>query len=103
MSKQTGFAHGFYRSMAWRNCREAYAKSRAGLCERCLAVGLYTPGTQVHHKQRLTPETLSNTDIALSWDNLELLCDACHHEEHAARQPKKQRRYRVDEDGTLRL
>lgn len=103
MAKQTGFAHSFYTSVAWRNCREAYARSRAGLCERCLAVGLYTPGKQVHHKVRLTMENIDNTDISLNWDNLELLCDACHQEEHAARQPKKKRRYRVDDNGTLML
>ena len=40
----------FYSSRAWRDCRDAYARSVGGLCERCRAKGLITPGTEVHHK-----------------------------------------------------
>lgn len=72
----------FYTSRAWRRCRDAYAASVSGLCERCLAKGLIVPGDEVHHKIRLTPENLSNPAIALNWDNLELLCSDCHQEEH---------------------
>ena len=81
----------------------AYIKSRAGLCERCLAVGLYSPGTQVHHKVRLTPENIHDPSVTLSWSNLELLCDECHHQEHERRQTERRRRYHVDEDGALHL
>ncbi|MBQ3894569.1 MAG: HNH endonuclease, partial [Clostridia bacterium] len=35
--------------------------------------------------------------ITLNWDNLELLCEACHREEHA------RRRWRADESGHVEL
>lgn len=101
MSKHTGFAHDFYRSIAWQNCRSAYALSKAGLCERCLLAGLYSPGRQVHHKVRLTPENITDPAVALNWDNLELLCWECHKQEHEHKSIARRRRYSMDEDGAL--
>ena len=92
------FAHPFYVSSVWISCRRAYAKSVGGLCERCLAKGLYTPGTQVHHKIRLTPTNINDPSVALNWDNLELLCTDCHQEEH-----KHKRRWEADEYGRVML
>ena len=74
--------HPFYKSRAWRKCRDAYAASRFGLCERCGG-----PGVIVHHKIRLTLENVNDPSIALNWDNLELLCQACHNEEHHGTAP----------------
>ena len=88
-----------YRSAAWARCRTAYAKSVGGLCERCLARGLVSPGEEVHHKIKLTPENVDDPRIALNWENLELLCKACHIAEHR----RKDRRYRVREDGRLEV
>lgn len=85
----------FYKTRRWKECREAYAKSKGGLCERCLMNGLYTPGEIVHHKIRLNPETLNDPSVALCWDNLELLCRRCHGEEHGGK------RYFVDEFGRV--
>jgi len=76
------WAYSFYISPAWVKCRAGYAKSRGGLCERCAAKGLAVPGDEVHHKKRLTPKNVRDPAVALSWDNLELLCKACHLEEH---------------------
>lgn len=87
----------FYSSRAWRDCRDAYARSVGGLCERCRAKGLITPGTEVHHKVRLNPQTVKDPHVALAWSNLELLCEGCHHEEHR----KTQRRWRCDERGRV--
>lgn len=67
------WAKPFYRSAAWRKCRAAYAASVHHLCERCGG-----PGTEVHHRQELTPDNIHDPAVALSWDNLELLCHACH-------------------------
>ena len=100
MAKHTGFAHGFYRSIAWQQCRAAYVKSKSGLCERCLKMGLDTPGAEVHHKVRLTPENINDPSVTLNWNNLELLCEHCHGQEHK-RKAKGGGRWRVDEDGTL--
>ena len=90
------FAKSFYASSAWKQARTAYRKKCAGLCERCLAAGLYTPGDIVHHKIPLTPENVSNTVIALSFENLELVCRDHHAEAHG-----KPKRYTVDEFGRV--
>lgn len=90
------WAAEFYRSPAWRAARRAYIKERRGLCERCLAKGIYTPGKVVHHREHLTPQNIRDERVALGKDNLELLCQDCHAKEHAA-----QSRYKIDEDGNL--
>ena len=91
------YARTFYSSKAWKNCRNEYRKSVGGLCERCLAKGLIVPGEIVHHKIHLTPENINNPAVALSWDNLELVCRECHEAIHSARQ----RRYKVDAFGRV--
>lgn len=80
-----GFARQLYMSPAWIKSRTAYAESRGWLCERCAARGLIVPGDEVHHKVRLTKDNLRDPDIALAWDNLELLCKDCHLQEHDKR------------------
>lgn len=91
------FAESFYKSPAWKNTRKAYAKSVGGLCEKCLARGIYKAGEAVHHKIHLTPQNISDPAVSLSWDNLILLCRDCHGEEHK----KIQRRYTVDDAGRV--
>jgi hypothetical protein len=71
------FAQWFYKSKAWRECRNGYFLSQHGICERCDGAGRI-----VHHKKYLTPANITNPSIALDWSNLELLCDACHQKEH---------------------
>ena len=90
----------FYSSWVWVKCRKAYTTSKSGLCERCLARGLIVPGAEVHHKTRLTPDNVNNPDISLNWDNLELLCTACHKAEHTAAH-KQGKRWTVDEMGRV--
>ena len=72
------WAKPFYKSKAWRDCRDAYFISRHGLCERCNCKA----GTIVHHKIYLTPENINDPNITLSFENLELLCQDCHNDEH---------------------
>lgn len=76
------FANAFYGSSEWRKCRAAFRRAKGGLCERCAAAGRITPGTEVHHKIRLTPDNLGDPEVTLNWQNLELLCETCHEEEH---------------------
>lgn len=90
------FAKGFYKSQAWKKCREAYAKSRRGLCEQCLERGLYRPGEIVHHKVHVEPETISDPRVLLDWGNLQLVCRECHAKLHG-----RERRYRLDEMGRV--
>ncbi len=89
------WARKFYGSVAWQNCRRDYAKSKAGLCERCLSRGLIVPGEEVHHKVPITPQNISDPSITLNWSNLILLCKACHDAEHS------QSRYQIDQNGEL--
>ena len=84
-------------SVAWRKCRKAYIAKAGGLCERCLAKGLYRAGVIVHHKVHLTPENISDPTISCAFENLELLCCDCHADEHN----RLQKRYRIDEFGRV--
>ena len=93
------YAVSFYKSQAWKKCRDAYAKSKGGLCENCLRKGIYAPGDIVHHKIHLTPLNIEHPEITLDWDNLQLLCRACHADIHAGRE--EGRRYRADELGRV--
>lgn len=87
----------FYKSMAWRNCRDAFIKSKGGLCERCLKKGLYIPGEIVHHRVYISPDNIDDPGILLNWNNLELLCRKCHALEHDSRK----RRYTIDAYGRV--
>jgi len=94
----------FYTSWIWRKCRKAFAESKGNLCERCLRRGVIQPGSkdkplEVHHKTPLTTENIKNPDIALGWNNLELLCKACHDQERE----RMQKRYRIGTDGRVSL
>ena len=92
------WAETFYKSKTWQRCRNAYAKSKGGLCEACLKRGMFTPGVIVHHKIHLTPDNINNPDIALNADNLMLLCRDCHALIH-----KPQKRFKIDEMGRVIL
>lgn len=76
------FAKKFYRSKAWKQCREAYVKSVYGLCERC-----GKPGQELHHKIFLNPLNINDSNITLNWDNLIFLCKDCHFAEHRKTNP----------------
>lgn len=92
------YAAAFYKGRRWRETREAYAKSVGYLCERCLRKGLYQPGEIVHHKVHITPENISDPNVTLTWDNLELLCRKCHEEMH---KEASNARYFFTDDGQI--
>lgn len=54
--------------------------SKSYICERCGA-----PAVICHHKQWLDDKTVNDPAIALSFDNLEALCQECHNAEHGSR------------------
>ena len=112
MAKQ--FARKFYSSKAWQTCRNEYAKQAHYLCEECLKHGIYRPGEIVHHKIELDPINIERPEIALSFNNLELLCRDCHakmHEQSGGRwaevnkrkreKKESESRYKVDEFGRV--
>lgn len=94
--RDKGAIERFYASWKWRQCKNGYMKSVGGLCERCSKRGLIEPADEVHHKIRLNAKNINKPEIALNWANLEALCEDCHKEEH-----RKQRRWTVDENGTV--
>lgn len=91
------YAEGFYKGKAWQDCRNAYLKSKQGLCEKCLSRGIIKGAEIVHHKIHISPDNIGNPDISLNWDNLECLCRDCHAEEHT----RKVKRHKVDEYGHI--
>lgn len=72
------FAEAFYKSTKWRKCRAAFVASRVnidgGLCQICRDA----PGYIVHHKVWLTPENITDPDIALNPANFLYVCHNCH-------------------------
>lgn len=91
------YAESFYKSKTWQDCRNAYARSRRHLCERCLSHGIYRTGEIVHHKTHITPANINDPTITLNFDNLELLCRDCHAQEHK----RRTKRVKVDELGRV--
>ena len=91
------YAREFYSSKAWQRTREAYRKSRRGLCEICLAKGLYKPAEIVHHKIQLTPDNITDPAVTLGWGNLQCVCRECHAEIHEI----TKKRWKVDELGRV--
>ena len=94
----------FYVSWVWRKCRKAFAESKGNLCERCLKRGVINPGTkeqplEVHHKVPLNADNVKDPNIALGWDNLELLCKQCHDEE----KQRRAKRWKIGPDGRVIL
>ena len=92
------WARAFYKSRAWLETREAYAKSVGWLCEDCLELGQIVPGKVVHHKIPLTPKNIRDPEITLAWSNLRLVCQDHHAEEH---KKAKGLRYTMLPDGTI--
>lgn len=99
------FAKSFYKSKAWQQCRAGYVASVGGLCERCLRNGIVTAGEIVHHKIPVTPDTIHDPQVLLSWSNLELVCRECHRALHEDQMHKSAnraaRRFSVDENGKI--
>jgi predicted kinase len=71
------FAKKFYNSKVWKDNRQAYFKHKYGICELC-----DNPGEEVHHKTFLRPNNMHDVNVTMGWDNLILLCKACHNVQH---------------------
>jgi 5-methylcytosine-specific restriction endonuclease McrA len=84
--------HRFYKSVPWQVAREIKIREANGKCERCGALG-----EEVHHKIRLTVLNVTNPEISLNQENLELLCKKCHNAEHKRFSKTQQ----FDKDGNL--
>ena len=94
------WAISFYNSDIWRTCRDAYMQSAYHLCERCSTDDDPVIAKVVHHKVYLTPKNITDPYVALSWENLEALCQECHNREHHA---ETEKRYAFAADGSLQI
>lgn len=90
------YAKQFYRSKAWKQCRQSYFNSKHGLCELC-----FKPGKIVHHKKYITPNNINNPHITLNHDNLQLLCQDCHNYEHHGKYDPVRKGFAFDDEGNL--
>lgn len=92
------FARGFYKSAAWLKCRAAFIAERVaidgGICQRCGQ----DLGYIVHHREWLTPENLTDPEVALNHENLEYVCLACHNK---IEQGEEEPRVRFTPDGRV--
>ena len=75
---KSGNVRKFYKSTVWKNKREQILKRDNYECQRCKRKGEFSPAEVVHHKKHLR----EFPELALSDDNLESLCGACHNEVH---------------------
>lgn len=57
--------------------------------------------SQVHHRIYLTDANLRDPEVSLAWENLELLCDKCHAEEHHGGGFQTGEGLRFDSEGNL--
>lgn len=92
------WAEQFYNSKSWEACREAFLASQGYLCQRCSTKENPVVAKIAHHKIYLTEENIHDPAVALSWDNLEALCQDCHNKEH---HQHEKRRCSFDADGNL--
>jgi 5-methylcytosine-specific restriction endonuclease McrA len=91
------FAKRFYYSKAWKDARLSYGRKVHWLCERCGSVGKI-----VHHKIYLSQKNINDPSITLNHDNLELLCQDCHNNEHVIKLPIA-KGLTFDENGNLMM
>lgn len=89
---------GFYKTQAWKKCRESYMKKVGYLCERCLKEGKAEPAVVVHHRRYITEQNVTDPRITLDFRNLEALCWHHHEQEHKGRA----KRYTVDAMGQVK-
>lgn len=64
----------FYRSAKWQKARLVVIAENRGICQMCHK----RKGTEVHHIIPVTDGNVDDPAIALSKDNLMLLCKECH-------------------------
>lgn len=72
------WAKAFYSSKKWLKSRAGYISQRrmidGGMCEHCRN----RTGYIVDHIEELTPENITDPEIALNYDNFQYLCTECH-------------------------
>jgi 5-methylcytosine-specific restriction protein A len=77
-----------YNNSTWRKLRNTYLKEHA-LCQDCIAKGIITPATDIHHIKSPFQNGEINYNLLLDVTNLVSLCRACHGERHSKEQGYK--------------
>ncbi|EIT85920.1 prophage LambdaBa02, HNH endonuclease family protein [Fictibacillus macauensis ZFHKF-1] len=81
-------SYRFYRSTAWRKCRQLALMRDDYLCQHCYKHDqVITPADMVHHIK----EYKDHRELGLVLDNLISLCNACHNKIHHGTQQRKPR------------
>lgn len=75
----------FYTSKSWRGLSYSLKISRGGKCERCGFMVVEKADWKKligHHKVELTEANISDPNVSLNPDNIEIVCIDCHNKEH---------------------
>lgn len=75
---KNGNVRKFYKSTVWRHKRQEILKRDNFECQRCKREGKFSKAEVVHHIKHLR----KFPELALTDENLESLCAACHNKEH---------------------
>lgn len=86
---RNGDTSPFYNTKEWNELRERKRRKEHNECERCRKKGKHSQATACHHKKYLR----THPELALVEDNLELLCDDCHYEEHHKKEQLNEERW----------
>lgn len=84
--KRSKEARAFYKSKAWKQCREVVLQRDHHLCQPCLKMQRVTAANTVHHIKPLE----EHPELALDIDNLESICPSCHNKEHPEKGSNKE-------------
>ncbi|MDS1005308.1 HNH endonuclease [Clostridium sporogenes] len=76
------FSRKFYKSKEWGNFRKIILAERGPVCQQCKKIIRESKHIQLHHKEELTPTNVTDVNITLNPDNIEVLCQECHNKLH---------------------
>lgn len=74
--------HRFYASDRWRNFRTAIIAERHNTCEYCGERVARASKLTLHHIEELTPENVTDANVALNPDNIQVVHHGCHNKIH---------------------
>ncbi|NMA00776.1 MAG: HNH endonuclease [Clostridiaceae bacterium] len=81
------YAKAFYKSKKWQRCRASYIAERklidGGMCEHCKK----RLGSDVDHVEEITEASITDPNVTLNPENLQLLCKVCHNRKTRQGQP----------------
>jgi 5-methylcytosine-specific restriction endonuclease McrA len=75
-------ATGFYQSKRWKLTAQRIRQRDDYICQKCKCLVKHKQHA-VHHIVELTIMNYKNEDIAFNENNLILLCNSCHRQEHS--------------------